>query len=91
MPGIYRPTNYHPTTPGDSGAIRGFAGKMRAAAKSLQSISDDADSQVYFYSYSWQGAWKDQFLAMWNEQITANDQTVASTAWLPLMSRAEAS
>jgi hypothetical protein len=76
VPGYIPPRNYHPTTPGDSGAVRNYASKLRAAAKSLQSISDDADTQVWFYTDG--QSWGDQFKTMWSEQITASDQLNAS-------------
>ena len=80
MPGFYYPNrNYHPTTPGDAGAVRGYASKLRRAASTLQSISDDADSQVNIYT-SGQGAWVDQFVTMWDESITGNNQR-NSHAW----------
>jgi glycosyltransferase involved in cell wall biosynthesis len=83
VPGYIPPSyykNYHPQTPGDAGAVRHYASQLRKAARSLQSVSDDADSWVYFYAESWEGAWRDKFLGTWNQYITGNSQ-LNSSAW----------
>ncbi len=67
-------------TPGDSAAIRGYAAKLRACARTLQAISDDAEHWLAFYSFDWQGQWKDDLWAKWCRYVTANRQ-LSARAW----------
>jgi hypothetical protein len=79
VPGYYLPPNRHPTSPGDYEALSRYAGRLRAAAKKFQAISDDADAWVCFYADGWQGPWKDSLFATWCQLITANDAMNANS------------
>jgi len=64
---------------GDADAMRAYARKLRSMATRLETISNASDSTVYFYSYDWKGAARDNFITLWNSSITATD-CLSSTA-----------
>src|SRR5436189_5858358 len=65
---------------GDAGAMRNYASRLRDAARRLQDISGGADSDVSGAAASWEGAWKDGLLKLWNMQVTG-DTGAFGAAW----------
>src|SRR2546422_217492 len=65
---------------GNAEACRQAAASCKKAAHKLQSICDDCEHALYFYSGDWEGGWKEQLLASWGKYVTANGQ-LTSGAW----------